>query len=81
MINNTIAKTIKQGKNIILNNVENNITSTFNKQYESIDYANKYISNWKENFEKKDFSGMEKEYNKRQNTGEIYGVFIMEVQQ
>jgi len=24
---------------------------------------------------------MEKEYNKRQNTGEIYGVFIMEVQQ
>ena len=64
MINNTIAKTIKQGKNIILNNVENNITSTFNKQYESIDYANKYISNWKENFEKKDFSGMEKEYKK-----------------
>ena len=45
LINNTIAKTIKQGKNIILNNVENNITSTFNKQYESIDYANKYISN------------------------------------
>lgn len=64
LINNTIAKTIKQGKNIILNNVENNITSTFNKQYESIDYANKYISNWKENFEKKDFSGMEKEYKK-----------------
>lgn len=64
LINNTIARTIKQGKNIILNNVENNITSTFNKQYESIDYANKYISNWKENFEKKDFSGMEKEYKK-----------------
>lgn len=64
LINNTIAKTIKQGKNIILNNVENNITNTFNKQYESIDYTNKYISNWKENFEKKDFYGMEKEYKK-----------------
>ena len=24
---------------------------------------------------------LEKEYNKRQNTGEIYGLFIMEVQQ
>lgn len=64
LINSTVANTIKQGKNIILNNLESNITSTFNKQYEAIDYANKYISNWKEYFENKDFSGMEKEYKK-----------------
>lgn len=64
LINSTVANTIKQGKNIILNNLENNITSTFNKQYEAINYANKYISNWKEYFENKDFSGMEKEYKK-----------------
>ena len=64
LINSTVANTIKQGKNVILNNIESNITSTFNRQYESIDYANKYISNWKECFENKNFSGMEKEYKK-----------------
>ena len=64
LINNTIANTIKQGKNIILNNIENNIEKSFNKQYESIENINKYINNWKENFEEKDFNGMEKYYEK-----------------
>ena len=64
LINSSVATTIKQGKNIILNNVESNIESNFNMQYEAIDYANKYISNWKECFENKDFNGMEKEYRK-----------------
>ena len=64
LINSSVATTIKQGKNIILNNVESNIESNFNMQYEAIDYANKYISNWKECFENKDFKGMEKEYKK-----------------
>ena len=67
LINSTVANTIKQGKNVILNNIESNITSTFNRQYEAIDYANKYISNWKECFENKNFSGMEKEYTKLEN--------------
>ena len=64
VINNTVAKTIKQGKEVILNNVENNIEKTFNKQYETIDNVNKYINNWKNYFQTKDFEGMEKEYNK-----------------
>lgn len=64
VINNTVAKTIKQGKEVILNNVENNIEKTFNKQYETIDNVNKYINNWKNYFQSKDFEGMEKEYNK-----------------
>lgn len=64
LINNTVASTIKQGKNVILNSVESNIENTFNKQYESIEYINKYISNWKNYFEDKNFEGMEKEYNK-----------------
>lgn len=64
LINNTVAKTIKQGKNTILNNVENNIENTFTRQSESIEYTNKYINNWKNYFENKDFKGMEKEYNK-----------------
>lgn len=64
LINNTVAKTIIQGKDIILNNVEKNIENEFNKQYEAIEYTNKYINNWKNYFENKDFEGMEKEYNK-----------------
>lgn len=64
LINNTVAKTIKQGKNTILNNVENNIEKTFTRQSESIEYTNKYINNWKNYYQNKDFNGMEKEYNK-----------------
>ncbi len=64
MINYTVAKTIKQGKNIILNNIEKNINETFNNQIESLNYAEKYINNWKNYFKEKDFDGMEKEYKK-----------------
>lgn len=64
LINNTIAKTIKQGKNIILNNVEKNIENEFKNQYTTIETTNKYINNWKKYFEEKNFEGMKKEYNK-----------------
>ena len=64
LINNTVASTIKKGKNIILNNVESNIEATFRQQYKAIEYADKYISNWKECFSNEDFEGMEKEYKK-----------------
>ena len=64
LINNNIARTIKQGKNIILNNVENNIEKTFTKQYETIENTNEYINNWKNYFTEKNFEGMQKEYNK-----------------
>lgn len=64
LINNTVAKTIKQGKNVILDNVEKNIENNFNKQYEAIEATNKYIDNWKNYFTEKNFEGMEKEYNK-----------------
>lgn len=64
LINSTVAKTIKQGKNSILNNVEKNIENTFNKQINSLEYTEKYINNWKGYFNNKDFEGMEKEYKK-----------------
>ena len=64
LINNTVANTIKQGKDIILDNVENNIEKTFNEQYTTIENVNKYINNWKEFFENKNFDGMQKEYKK-----------------
>ena len=64
LINNNVSKTIKEGKKIILNNVEKNIENTFNKQSRTFEYTNKYINNWKKYYENKDFPGMEKEYNK-----------------
>lgn len=64
LINNNLANTIKQGKDIILNNVESNIERTFTQQLESMDNLENYINKWKENFEKRDFNAMEKSYNK-----------------
>ena len=64
LINSTVARTIKQGKNSILNNVEKNIENTFNNQIKALSYTEKYIKNCKNYFENKNFNGMEKEYNK-----------------
>ena len=64
IIKRGVASAILQGKDIILSNLESNITSTFNKQYEAIDNVNQYMGNWKEYFENKDFNGMEREYKK-----------------
>lgn len=67
LINYNVANTIKQGKDVILNNVESNIEKTFTEQLTSVQNTNKYINNWKEYFNKQDFSGMEKEYEKLEN--------------
>lgn len=64
LINNAVARTIKQGKDIILNNIENNIDKMFVEQSQAIEYTDKYINNWKKYFDNKNFSGMEKEYKK-----------------
>lgn len=64
VINYTVAKTIKQGKNSILNNVEKNINETFNNQIKALSYTEKYIDNWKKYYNDKNFDGMEKEYKK-----------------
>ena len=67
LINYNVANTIKQGKDVILNNVESNIEKTFTEQLTSVENTNKYIKNWKEYFNNQDFSGMEKEYEKLEN--------------
>lgn len=58
------AKILKKEKNTILNNVEKNIETSFSNQFNNLEKLEKYISNWNKNFEAKDFSGMEKEFNK-----------------
>ena len=61
-LNDTTFNIIKNGKNSILNNVEKNIESTLTTQITSSQRMEKYINSWKEYFQNKDFSGMEKEY-------------------
>ena len=67
LINYNVANTIKQGKDIILNNVESNIEKTFTEQLTSVEKTNTYISNWKKYFNNHDFNGMQKEYEKLEN--------------
>lgn len=63
-INSTINTIIKNGKNVILDNVTNNIKKEFNNQAELIESLEKYVTNWKEAYNNKDFNIMEKEYKK-----------------
>ena len=63
-INSIVSRTLKKGKSSILSSVERNIESTLNNQISSVENIDKYINNWKDYYGKKDFNGMEKEYNK-----------------
>ncbi len=64
LVKTNVAKILKQGKNSILNNVEKNIEKTFTDQIEALNYTEKYINNWKNFFNNKNFDGMEKEFKK-----------------
>ncbi len=63
-INNSIYKLIKNGKNLLLDNVTNNIKNELKDQNNSIEKLEKYIENWKENYSQKDFEKMSQEYEK-----------------
>lgn len=63
-INYTVNNLIKKGKDVILNNISNNIKNELDYQANSIEKLNTYLNNWKEYYNKNDFNGMEKEYNK-----------------
>lgn len=67
LIKANIASTLKQGKNSILNNVEKNIEKTFTDQMEILNSTEKYVNNWKDYFNNKNFEGMEREYKKIEN--------------
>lgn len=59
-----VVSMIKQGKNILLDNVSKNIESTLTNQIKEVENIQNYLKNWQEYFEKKDFSNMEKQYQK-----------------
>ena len=64
IINYNIANTIKQGKDVILSSIENNIEEKFREQNIEVENIEKYMNNWKQNFNNKNFEAMEQEYNK-----------------
>ena len=66
-VNGTIMDIVESGKDAILNNIEKNIEEVLNKQIEGIELLDKYINNWKEDYNNKDFDSMEREYKKIEN--------------
>ena len=62
-INRNTKNLIKNGKNVLLNNVSNN-KSQLEEQTNAVEKLEKYLNNWKDSYNKKDFSTMEKIYNK-----------------
>lgn len=66
LINKGISSVIHQGKNVILDSVSKNIEESFTSQLNNIEKLSKYENNWKNYFEKRDFDGMQKEYEKIQ---------------
>ena len=63
-INKTVNTLIKNGKDIILDNISNNIRKQLDEQTDLIENLNRYIDNWKESYNNQNFIEMEKEYNK-----------------
>ena len=61
-INNTTANLIKSGKNVILENIENNIKKQIDVQDNLLKKLDDNINEWKACYENKDFNGMEEKY-------------------
>ena len=65
-INRIVGNTLKNGKSSLLSSIEKNLESTLNNQINSAHKVEKYINNWKNYYDEKDFDGMQKEYKKMQ---------------
>lgn len=59
-----IGKMIKTSKNVILDNISNNIEKTLTNQIKGVEKLDKYSQNWRQYYNNKNFEGMEKEYQK-----------------
>ena len=66
LIDSNASNLIRQGKNVILDNISKNIENTFTSQLNNLEKISKYENNWKEYFNSKDFDGMQREYEKIQ---------------
>lgn len=64
LINNTTAKVIKKGKNVIKDCISSSIEESFMEQVDGVEKVGKYIDNWTNYLEQKDLTGMNREYSK-----------------
>ena len=64
VINRNISTLIKNGKNVLLDNISKNIKNELDEQTNTLEKLGRYVNNWKEYYNNKDFEGMTKEYNK-----------------
>lgn len=64
LISKGTGRLIKKGKNAILDTISTNIEEKFMQDIYSLEKVSKYMSNWKNYYNLKDFNGMEKEYKK-----------------
>ena len=62
-----VSITLTNGTQTLMKSIEANIKESFKDQLNSLEKLNKYNNNWRECFEKRDFTGMEKEYKKIEN--------------
>lgn len=69
-INKTVFSIIKNGKNVLLDNITNHIKSELDEQSNSVEKLEKYLKNWEEQYKKKDFEKMEEEYSKIEKESE-----------
>lgn len=63
-INKSINRVIKNGKDVLLENISSNIKKELDEQTYIVEKLERYVNNWKECYSNKDFEGMTKEYNK-----------------
>lgn len=66
-INKSVSSLIKNGKDILLDNISSNIKNELDEQTNVIEKLGRYVDNWKECYNNKDFKGMAKEYEKIKN--------------
>ena len=63
LINKTVNTIIKQGKDILIDNITSNIEKELDRQTNYIENLETNIQKWKKSYNEKNFAEMEKEYN------------------
>lgn len=64
IISTNISELIKNGKNLILGNVDSTIQNEFNSELKSLKKIEKYIKNWEKYYSEKNIEGLNTEFNK-----------------
>lgn len=64
IISTNVSDLIKNGKNLILGNVDNNMQNEFNNELKALKKIEKYIKNWEKHYSEKNIEGLNTEFNK-----------------